>query len=156
MRRSGGRNMAGNWRSCKREICDISKVSHPLPAAKSSQWCSLVAVWYYCIDMIREGQHEQAAHRTGQSNTNQFIPFLWNNMQSFSVCYKACITSFLFLCLFTHSLFLMYLWFVLVDIVLKCWSVGAWVRVRVCVCVQYKNVKVTYENYDMSWVWKSY
>lgn len=92
-RRSGGKTWLETW-SDKTDICDISKVSHLLPAAKSSQWCSLVALWCFCIYTTREGQQEQAAHRTGQSNTNQFIPFLWKNMQSFNVCYSQCITSF--------------------------------------------------------------
>lgn len=120
--------MVGNW-SDKTDTDDIVKVSHLLPAAKSSYCCSLVALWCFCIHTTREGQHEQAAHRTGQSNTNQFIPFLWKTCSHLMFVTVSVLLPFL--CLFTHSLLVMCLWYVLVYIALK----------TVCVCVDVQNKK---------------
>lgn len=50
------------------------------------------------------------------------LSLFYENMQSLNVCYSQCVTSFL--CLFTHSLLVMCLWYVLVYIALQ----------KVCVC----------------------
>lgn len=125
--------MVNTWlesgESSKRDICDKSKVSHLLSAAKSSQWSSPVALWCFCIYTTREGRCEQAAHRTGQSNTNQFIPFLRNNMQSFNVRYSQCINS----CVVS-------VYPLTVCHVFVVYSCVHCVRVCVCVCVLYTNV----------------
>lgn len=71
-------------------------------------------------------------------------PFSMKNMQSLNVCYSQCVTSSL--CLFTHSLLVMCLWYVLVYIALK--------KVCVCVCVDVEN-KMRCGNCDVSRVWNT-
>lgn len=111
-------NVFGNWVD-NMDVCDISQVSHLLPAAKSSQRGSLTALWCFCIYTTREGRHEQAALQTGQSNTNQFIPFLWKKKTCSHLMFVTVSVLLPFLCLFTHSLFVMCFWYVLVYIALN-------------------------------------
>lgn len=93
--KQGTQKSVKNW-SRKRGISWLK--AHLLSAARTSWSRSLPAHWWLCNHAIRGGR---ASHRTGQSNRNQFIPFL-RDMQQFNVCYSQCINSSV-VCLPTHT-----------------------------------------------------
>lgn len=74
-------------------------------------------------------QHGQVAHWTGQSNTNQLIPFLWKTCSR--LMFVTVSVLLLSLCLFTHSLSVIFV---------VCARVHC-VTIRLCGCTVYKCLK---------------
>lgn len=105
------------------------RVPHPLPAAQPSRWHGLVTLGRSRVHVTRGGQQEQAAHPTGQSNTNQLIPFLWKTCRH--LVFVTVSVLLLSLCPFTHSLSVVFVVCACVHCVELC----------LCGCAGYKCAK---------------